>query len=166
MLNNGNPLQKLTRLTSCALCCLAAAAAVANPPVGNNAGGLLARATGMLGSTAARTAPARTGFQNLDLRAPEMLPGARAPGPIGEPSAAFPSAKHETSGIAAGVDEDLPGNHNWTALRMESKVHELERRVPHEGLPVARLWETKTALLHVGLNPRGKPGLWLIQKVP
>ena len=42
----------------------------------------------------------------------------------------------------------------------------MERRVPHEGLPVARLWETKTALLHVGLSPRGKPGLWLIQKVP
>ena len=36
----------------------------------------------------------------------------------------------------------------------------------HEGLPVARLWETKTALLHFGLSPRGKPGLWLIQKVP
>jgi hypothetical protein len=168
MLHNGKPLKKLTQLASCALCCLAAAAAVANPPAGNNAGGLLARATGMLGSTSAHTpAPAsRVGFQSLDLRPPETLPGAHAPGPIGEHSAAFPSAKHEPSATSTGVDEDLPGNRNWTALRMESKVHEMERRVPHEGLPVARLWETKTALLHVGLNPRGKPGLWLIQKVP
>ena len=60
----------------------------------------------------------------------------------------------------------MPGSRNFATLRMESKVHEMERRVPHEGLPIARLWETKTALLHFGLSPRGKPGLWLIQKVP
>lgn len=166
MLHNGKPLKKLPQLASCALCCLAATVAVANPPTGNNAGGLLARATGMLGSTSAHPPASRTGFQSLDLRPPETLPGAHAPGPIAEPSAAFPSAKHESSGTATGVDEELPGNRKWTALRMESKVHEMERRVPHEGFPVARLWETKTALLHVGLNPRGKPGLWLIQKVP
>jgi hypothetical protein len=45
-------------------------------------------------------------------------------------------------------------------------VQEMERRVSREGLPVARLWETKTALLHLGLSPKGKPGLWLMQKVP
>jgi hypothetical protein len=38
------------------------------------------------------------------------------------------------------------------------------RRVHQEGLPVARLWENRTALVSVGLNQRGKPGLWLIQK--
>lgn len=38
------------------------------------------------------------------------------------------------------------------------------RRVHREGLPVARLFETKGALLHLGLNPKGKPGLWLVQK--
>jgi hypothetical protein len=37
-------------------------------------------------------------------------------------------------------------------------------RVHREGLPVARLFETKSALVHLGLNPRGKPGLWLVQK--
>jgi len=31
-------------------------------------------------------------------------------------------------------------------------------------VPVARLFETKGALLHLGLNPKGKPGLWQVQK--
>jgi hypothetical protein len=48
---------------------------------------------------------------------------------------------------------------------MRSEVEELARRVHREGLPIARLWETHTALVSLGLSPRGKPGLWLIQKV-
>ncbi len=43
-------------------------------------------------------------------------------------------------------------------------VQDLVQRVHREGLPVARLFETKSALLHLGLSPRGKPGLWLVQK--
>jgi hypothetical protein len=31
-------------------------------------------------------------------------------------------------------------------------------------VPIARLWESHSALLSLGLNQRGKPGLWLIQK--
>ena len=29
---------------------------------------------------------------------------------------------------------------------------------------MARLFENKSALVHLGLNPKGKPGLWLVQK--
>jgi len=43
-------------------------------------------------------------------------------------------------------------------------LQDFVRRVHREGLPVARLFETKGALVHLGLNPRGKPGLWLVQK--
>jgi hypothetical protein len=39
------------------------------------------------------------------------------------------------------------------------------QRFRREGLPVARLWENKSALVHVGLNQKGKPGLWIVQKV-
>jgi hypothetical protein len=46
-----------------------------------------------------------------------------------------------------------------------SRVEEMARRFPREGLPVARLFESQTSLVHVGLNPRGKPGIWLIQKL-
>jgi hypothetical protein len=43
-------------------------------------------------------------------------------------------------------------------------IQDLVQRVHREGLPVARLFETKSALVHLGLNPKGKPGLWLVQK--
>lgn len=45
-----------------------------------------------------------------------------------------------------------------------SRIEAFARQVRHEGLPVARLWENHAALVSLGLNPRGKPGLWLIQK--
>jgi hypothetical protein len=164
MLSNGKPLKKLA---SCALCCLAAAAAaVAGPPPGNSAGGLLGRASGLLAATPSHTPARRLDFQSLDLRPPEALPGGRASASIRDSQTVFPSAKRTQLGSTTGAEEDLPGGGHWATLRMESKVQEMERRVPREGLPVARLWETKSALLHVGLSPRGKPGLWLIQKVP
>jgi len=50
-------------------------------------------------------------------------------------------------------------------MRSRPGVQDFVRRVQREGLPVARLFESKTALLHLGLNPKGKPGLWLVQKV-
>jgi len=40
----------------------------------------------------------------------------------------------------------------------------LVRRIRHEGIPVARLWESHSALVSLGLGPRLKPGIWLIQK--
>jgi hypothetical protein len=161
-----NATKPLRKLASCALCCLAAATALAAPPAGTRQGGLLGsngllgKASGLLAASPAR----RAEFQRLDLRPPETLSGARAP--VGDTEAAFPSPRHSQLDAAAGADESEIGGAKMATLRMESKVQELERRVPREGLPVARLWETKTALLHVGLSPRGKPGLWLIQKVP
>jgi hypothetical protein len=44
---------------------------------------------------------------------------------------------------------------------MEKRVQEFRR----EGLPIARLWENHSSLVHVGLNQKGKPGLWVIQKL-
>ena len=38
------------------------------------------------------------------------------------------------------------------------RIQEFVQRVHREGLPVARLFETKSALVHLGLSPRGKPG--------
>ncbi len=48
---------------------------------------------------------------------------------------------------------------------IRSRAAEFARRVQREGLPLARLWETKSALLSVGLNAKGKPGIWLVQKI-
>jgi hypothetical protein len=50
-------------------------------------------------------------------------------------------------------------------FRGMSDAETLVRRIHREGLPVARLWDSKSALLSIGLNQRGKPGIWLTQKV-
>ena len=49
-------------------------------------------------------------------------------------------------------------------MRSRASIQDFVHKVHREGLPVARLFETKSALLHLGLSPRGKPGLWLVQK--
>ena len=38
------------------------------------------------------------------------------------------------------------------------------QRFRHEGLSVARLWEGHSGFVSLGLNPKGKPGIWLVQK--
>jgi len=43
-------------------------------------------------------------------------------------------------------------------------LREMARRFHEEGVPFARLWENKSALVSLGLSQRGKPGLWIIQK--
>lgn len=50
-------------------------------------------------------------------------------------------------------------------FRTMSQAEVFARRLHREGLPVARLWESKSALVSLGLNQKGKPGLWLTQKV-
>jgi hypothetical protein len=50
-------------------------------------------------------------------------------------------------------------------VRTMSQPEIIARRIHREGLPVARLWESRSALISIGLNQKGKPGLWLIQKV-
>jgi len=60
----------------------------------------------------------------------------------------------------SGVTLDVDAWQDRPAARMA----DLARRVHREGLPVARLWENRSALVSLGLNQRGKPGLWIIQK--
>jgi hypothetical protein len=47
-----------------------------------------------------------------------------------------------------------------------SQPETLLHRVQREGVPIIRLWNSKSALLSIGLNQKGKPGLWLIQTTP
>ena len=109
--------------------------------------------TGNLTQNVTHFLPAR-----LDLRAPSHAAA------IEEKPAAFPSALiHHQSGSAQETAQ-LPslgaGN-----PRLRPPLAELARHIQHEGLPVARLWENNSALVHIGLNQRGKPGLWLVQKI-
>jgi hypothetical protein len=101
--------------------------------------------------------------QHLDLRAPsyafEDVNGAE------KSSSAFPL--HRQNLVAQ--QRVAPQRVNLPALglddmRARPTVQDFVRRVHREGLPVARLFESKGALVHLGLNPKGKPGLWLVQK--
>lgn len=49
-------------------------------------------------------------------------------------------------------------------VRDQSPTERLARQVHKEGLPLARLWQNEQALVSLGLNRKGKPGLWIIQK--
>ncbi len=74
---------------------------------------------------------------------------------------AFPSMAHRQNLPKQPVDLPLLGS---DGMHARPTVQDFVQRVHREGLPVARLFETKSALLHLGLSPRGKPGLWLVQK--
>jgi hypothetical protein len=82
-----------------------------------------------------------------------------------EAPAAFPSSLHkQTLGGHEQIQPPALGSEGPQARQM-SPAEEFARRVHREGLPVARLWENKSALVSLGLNQRGKPGLWIIQKI-
>lgn len=95
--------------------------------------------------------------QHLDLRAP--VPAAD----VSEKTSAFPSVSHRHS-LGSPVQVQLPA-FGTDSIRSRPGIQEFVRRVHHEGLPIARLFESKSALVHLGLSPKGKPGLWLVQKI-
>jgi hypothetical protein len=77
----------------------------------------------------------------------------------------FPSSLHRHS-LGNQDEPQLPPMGAGTRQeRIPSRAEEFARRVHREGLPVARLWENKSALLSLGLNTKGKPGLWVMQKI-
>jgi hypothetical protein len=111
-------------------------------------------------------APAR----QLDLRTPENSPQTIHRGADAAlASAPFPSAIHHLDMGKTNLDTEernqLPSLEAvGSSFRMMSPVQTLARRMRREGLPVARLWESKSALVSIGLNQKGKAGLWLTQK--
>jgi hypothetical protein len=97
---------------------------------------------------------------HLDLRAPtDVPPAADAASPSG-----FPSPRRLAGAAPTSLQLPVLGTAEAHAPEM-SRVEEFARRVHREGLPLARLWENHSTLVSLGLNQRGKPGIWLIQKV-
>jgi hypothetical protein len=48
--------------------------------------------------------------------------------------------------------------------RPNNRAQAFIQRFHREGLPLARLWQGHAAVVSVGLNPKGKPGLWLVKQ--
>jgi hypothetical protein len=96
--------------------------------------------------------------QHLDLRPPSHLELA---GNATEKSHSFAAPLRQT----LSPPEQVPlAAMAGDGMRTRPALQDFVRRVHREGLPVARLFESKSALVHVGLSPKGKPGLWLVQK--
>jgi hypothetical protein len=99
----------------------------------------------------------QTQGQHLDLRAPSSAVN------VSEKTTAFPSMFQRRS-LGPQESVQLPAL-GAEGMRSRPGVQDFVRRVHREGLPVARLFESKSALVHLGLSPKGKPGLWLVQKI-
>jgi hypothetical protein len=94
----------------------------------------------------------------LDLQPPatEMSAVEKAP-------ATFPSLRRRILGAQDPIQLSSVSSETPQA-RIPGRVEQLALRFHREGLPIARLWENKSALVSLGLNQKGKPGLWIIQK--
>lgn len=151
---------------------LLAAATLAAPPAARN--GILTRTNDAGPQRSSAGAPSRLEAPRLDLRPPDFrampafssLREAAAGAPSGE--APFPSSHRAGTLEDDGRPETQSRDLGATGLRMteESAAQQMARRFHREGLPLARLWQSHSALLSLGLNQRGKPGLWLTQKIP
>jgi hypothetical protein len=105
--------------------------------------------------------PIQAPAQHLDLRAPSHTVDA---GNVAEKAPhAFPSMARRQNAAQEQEQVEAPALGS-DGMRARPAIQDFVRKVHREGLPVARLFETKSALVHLGLNPRGKPGLWLVQK--
>jgi hypothetical protein len=59
---------------------------------------------------------------------------------------------------------DLPDLGSRGVGREVSRAGLIMSHARREGLPVLKLWENHSTLVHIGLNDRGKPGLWVVGK--
>jgi hypothetical protein len=147
--------------------------AVAAPPFGHARSSLSAIDSARSTSAAGRylAHQGQTPTAQLDLHAPRDTPSELShhnADSLG--STAFPSSIHHLELGKPEIDQEdhirLPGFRTGeTTARVMSPAEILARRIHREGLPVARLWQSKSAVLSIGLNNRGKPGLWLTQKI-
>ena len=97
--------------------------------------------------------------RRLDLAAPAM---AAAPY---ERAAATLFAPGRQRGAAGASETSLPGLGTAAPARIMSRPEMLVRNFKREGLPLARLFQSENSLVHVGLSPKGKPGLWFVEKL-
>jgi len=145
---------------------LLATSSLASPPAARS--GILTR------TNEAGTTHTSAGTPNrLDLRAPDVrgIPPASfaqdAGGADPYELVPFPSQRRgpaENERLPEGQAREFGA----AAPRMteESTAQQMARRFHREGLPLARLWQSHSAVVSLGLNQRGRPGLWLTQKIP
>lgn len=110
---------------------------------------------------------------HLDLRPPSLVSGSD------ESAAGFTAYVHRRlmaartawplePGVAASGASALRAAAATPSTRtghIMSPMETLAHNFRQQGLPVARLFENKDSLVHLGLDQRGKPGLWILHKL-
>jgi len=112
------------------------------------------------GNARAVTGSMRVPANRLDLAPPAI--------PLGAPEKAdesFPTPNRHAQAVAdtparfGGVGNAI-GNQG-----VPSHAEQLVRNFHRDGLPVAKLFQSENSLVHLGLNQKGKPGLWIVEKI-
>jgi hypothetical protein len=75
---------------------------------------------------------------------------------------AFSTMSHQQTSVSP--EQGRFANLASDSMHTQPTLQERALLFRRDGLPVARLWENKSTLLHLGLNQKGKPGLWIVQK--
>jgi hypothetical protein len=98
----------------------------------------------------------------LDLRPPSATPGTAA---VAESFSAPGSHRLFDSQPPSRSDARSSSPPAAQSGHIMSPMETLAHNFHQEGLPVAKLFESNQSLVHLGLNPKGKPGLWIVHKL-
>jgi len=101
-----------------------------------------------------------TAMSPSGLRVAGWFPGAAVAGftAAGARSAVFP-APGAPSAVAPAGSSASEGGHLMSPMQL------MAHNFRQQGLPLAKLFENKDSLVHLGLNQKGKPGLWIVHKL-
>jgi hypothetical protein len=151
------PLAKTLLIATLAGCSsLAATAADAGEPLTKMATSIIH--AGANGRTAA--SPMHLPANRLDLAPPAIPIATHEQAPESFPSFNHHSAAASEAQAKFGAMSNPIGNQ-----RVPSRAEQLVRNFHRDGLPVARLFQSENSLVHLGLNQKGKPGLWIVEKI-
>jgi hypothetical protein len=103
----------------------------------------------------------------LDLRPPSEI-AARDELPGNEVEAAAGSRRPFRIEAFAGGSRQRSDSRNTAAGQgapLMSPVENMAHNFRRQGLPVARLFQNGNLLVHLGLSPKGKPGLWFVREL-
>lgn len=160
---------RLARIAAGGFCGLSLLGSATAAPLSSRLGPLIATVVTNPAAKVTLFAPAvhRTTLPTpFDLRVSHDLvaPGFHA-GTVAFPFRALDAGNQQpVRGLMDSAENDpraLPGRGiNDANFRFASPVQRIAGRMRREGLPIARLWHSDSALLSIGLNQRGKPGIW------
>lgn len=103
----------------------------------------------------------------LDLRPPAEPPAETMAGNEAAAGSFSASGNHRlfAGPLASGFEVRASAPAASQGAHIMSPMQTLAHNFRQEGLPLAKLFQNNESLVHLGLNPKGKPGLWIVHKL-